>query len=168
MYAGAVQDSIMRKRPPLKPFPFIGAKWRRDGRTYRIITVDNVRHMVGWELFPTRCIQYINLVDWQDWAMGAKCIEGGDDQPTDLQQNVREAFREVVRLQGEVAERNAEIVRLRTALNQIAWPLHYNIEPKSLDVALCQKIAQDTLAIGQQNAFKAKAKESVAQTMERS
>lgn len=43
---------------------------------------------------------------------------------------------------------NLEIIRLRKSLNLIAWPVHHGIHHASLDVALCQKIAQDTLAIG--------------------
>lgn len=47
-----------------------------------------------------------------------------------------------------VAQANAEVVRLRTGLNQIGWPVHYGIHSGSIDVALCQKIAQDTLSSG--------------------
>ena len=54
---------------------------------------------------------------------------------------------EVDTLKSKLSQANQEVVRLRTALNQIAWPIHFNIELRSLDVALCQKIAQDALAI---------------------
>jgi hypothetical protein len=70
----------MKKRPPLKPFPLIGAQWKRDGRTYRIISIDHDRNMVYQECFPTRGAFPMNLVDWRDWAMGAECVVGGDDQ----------------------------------------------------------------------------------------
>lgn len=72
---------------------------------------------------------------------------GGNKTPLSVRRLCKDASDFIVKEREQKHGLCLEIQRLRTALNQIAWPIHFNIEPRSLDVALCQKIAQDTLAI---------------------
>lgn len=70
----------MKKRPPMKPYPFRGAVWEKDGRVYRILSVDHKKDIVFMECAPTRGAFPMNYVHWQDWAAEAKCVEGAGEQ----------------------------------------------------------------------------------------